>query len=171
MKRRQFIALIGGTAAASSLAARAQQAERMRRIGVLMNVRSDEPEGQARVTAFVQEIQRLGWTEGGNVRTDSRWAVEAADFPRYAGELVALAPDIILASASPAVAALQRVTSSVPIVFGIVVDPVGAGFVNSLGRPGAFFSETAAMFGWHCGLVPPLTIDRRNSKRLAIRYV
>jgi putative ABC transport system substrate-binding protein len=108
----------------------------MRRIGVLMNVRSDEPEGQARVTAFVQEMQRLGWTEGSNVRTDIRWAVEAADFPRYAGELVALAPDVILASASPAVAALQRVTSSVPIVFGIVVDPVGAGFVNSLARPG-----------------------------------
>ena len=136
MKRRQFIALIGGTAAAWSLAARAQPAERMRRIGVLMNVRSDEPEGQARVTAFVQEMQRLGWTEGSNVRTAIRWAVEAADFPRYAGELVALAPDVILASASPAVAALQRVTSSVPIVFGIVVDPVGAGFVNSLARPG-----------------------------------
>ena len=138
MRRREFITLIGGTAAAWPLAARAQQrAERMRRIGVLMNFPSDDSEGQARVTAFAQALQKLGWTEGGNVRTDTRWGADDADlYRRYAEELVALAPDVILASGSPSVAALQRVTRGVPIVFANVIDPVGAGFVTSLARPG-----------------------------------
>jgi putative tryptophan/tyrosine transport system substrate-binding protein len=126
--------LVGG-AAAWPLAARG--AERIRRIGVLMNFRANDPEGQARITAFVQGLQKLGWTEGSNVRFDIRWALDVADgYRQYAEELVALAPDVILASASPSVAALQRVTRSVPIVFANVVDPVGTGYVASLARPG-----------------------------------
>ena len=141
MIRREFVALLGAAVASSvswPFAARAQQpAERMRRIGVLMNFPPDDPEGQARVTAFAQALQKLGWTEGGNVRTDTRWAADDADlYRRYSEELVALAPHVILASGRPSVAALQRVTRSVPIVFANVVDPVGAGFVASLARPG-----------------------------------
>jgi putative tryptophan/tyrosine transport system substrate-binding protein len=136
MKRREVITLLGG-AAAWPLAPRAQQPERMRRIGVLMNVAANDPEGEARLTAFVQGLQQLGWTDGRNVRIDSRWAAGNADrFHRYAEELVALMPDVILASATPSVQALQQATRTVPIVFAIVADPVGAGFVDSLARPG-----------------------------------
>jgi putative ABC transport system substrate-binding protein len=136
MRRREFIMLLG-VAVAWPLTASAQQADRVRRIGVLMNFRADESEGQARVTTFVQELQKLGWTEGSNVQIDTRWAADDASlYQRYAAELVALAPDVILASASPSVAALQRVTRTVPIVFANVIDPVGAGFVDSLARPG-----------------------------------
>jgi putative ABC transport system substrate-binding protein len=136
MRRREFITLIGSAVVARPIAARA--AERIRRIGVLMNLRTNDPEGQARVTAFVQELQKLGWTEGGNVRIDIRWAEDVADgYRRYSEELVSLAPDVILASASASVAALQRITRSVPIVFANVVDPVGAGFVASMARPGS----------------------------------
>jgi putative tryptophan/tyrosine transport system substrate-binding protein len=135
--RREFITLLGGAAAAWPLAARAQQGERMRRIGVLMNLAADDPEGQARLTAFAQGLQQLGWTNGRNVRIDYRWAAGDADaFHRYAEELLALAPDVILASATPSVQALQKVTRTVPIVFALVADPVGAGFVESLARPG-----------------------------------
>ncbi len=136
MRRREFIALVGG-AASWPLAVRAQQADRKRRIGMLLNFRRDDAEGQARITAFGQALQELGWIEGDNVRTDTRWAGDDAElYRRYAEELVALAPDVILAGSSPSVAALQRATSSVPIVFAFVVDPVGAGFINSLARPG-----------------------------------
>ena len=136
MKRREFLTLLGG-AAAWPLAARAQQPERMRRIGVLMNVEADEPVGQPRIAAFVEGLQQLGWTDGRNVRIDTRWPGGDPDRVRkYAAELVGLAPNVILASASPSVAALQRVTRSVPIVFANVIDPVGAGFVASLARPG-----------------------------------
>jgi len=118
-------------------AARAQQGERMRRIGVLMNLAADDPEGQTRITAFVQGLQQLGWTEGHNVRIDYRWgAGDAEHFRRYAAELVALAPDVILASNIPVVLALQQATRTVPIVFAAVTDPVGAGLVASLARPG-----------------------------------
>src|SRR6516164_2851227 len=135
MRRRRFISLLSG-AAAWPLAARAQQAERMRRIGVLMNFPSGDEEGQARVTAFAQALQKLGWTEGRNAHTDTRWAADDADrYRRYSEELVALTPDVILASGSPSVAALLRVTRSVPIVFANVIDPVGAGFVTSMARP------------------------------------
>ncbi|MGB6652231.1 MAG: ABC transporter substrate-binding protein, partial [Xanthobacteraceae bacterium] len=114
MRRREFITLLGATVA-WPLTASAQQGDRVRRIGVLMNFRADESEGQTRVTAFVQELKKLGWTEGSNVRIDTRWAADNASlYQRYAAELVALAPDVILASASPSVAALQRVTRSVP---------------------------------------------------------
>jgi putative tryptophan/tyrosine transport system substrate-binding protein len=134
MRRREFIAALGSTAAAWPLAVSAQQAERKRRIGVLLNFRLDDAEGRARVTAFGQALQELGWIEGDNVRTD-RWAGDDAElYRRYAEELVALAPDVILAGSSPSVAALQRATSSVPIVFAFVVDPVGAGFITTLAR-------------------------------------
>jgi putative ABC transport system substrate-binding protein len=137
MRRREFIGLLGGTAATWSLAARAQQSEPMRRIGVLMNLAEDDPEGQARVVAFRDGLQQLGWTVGRNVRIDIRW--EGADGDRarrYAAELVTLGPDVILASAAPAVEALQQATPTVPIVFVTVIDPAGAGFVASLARPG-----------------------------------
>jgi len=137
VKRREFITLLGGAAVAWPLAARAQQPERMRRVGVLMNLTADDPEASARVTAFAQGLQQLGWTAGHNVRIDYRWDAGDADRSRrYAAELVALAPDVILAVGSPAVAALQQATRTVPIVFAIVVDPVGAGFVDSLAHPG-----------------------------------
>ena len=135
MRRREFITLIGG-AAAWPLAARAQQGERARRIGVLMNL-ADDAEGQARIAAFLQGLQQLGWTDGGNVRIDYRWAAgDTGRFQRYAEELLALAPDVILASAAPSVQALQRATRTVPIVFANVGDPVASGFVQSLARPG-----------------------------------
>jgi putative tryptophan/tyrosine transport system substrate-binding protein len=115
----------------------AQQPTGTRRIGLLMNFRSDEPEGQARVAAFMQGLQKLGWNEGDTVRADIRWAGDDSERSRkHAEELVGLGPDVILASGSPGVAALQRITRSVPIVFANVVDPVGAGYVASLARPG-----------------------------------
>ena len=134
--RREFIALLGGAAVAWPLAARAQQADRMRRIGVLLHLAADDPEGQARHAAFLQGLQQSGWSAGRNVRIDTRWGASEADRRRYAEELVALAPDAILASNSTATLALQAATSTVPIVFVNVVDPVGAGFVASLARPG-----------------------------------
>jgi len=136
MRRREFITLVGG-AAAWPLAASAQQGERMRRIGVLMNLPADDAEGQGRIAAFLQELQQLGWTDGRNVLIDRRWAAgDAGRFQRYAEELVALAPDVILAAAVPSVQALQRATRTVPIVFANVTDPVASGFVQSLARPG-----------------------------------
>ena len=137
MKRREFISLLGGAAAAWPLAARAQQPERMRRVGVLMSIAADDPEGQARLAAFLEGLQQLGWTDGRNVRIDTRWAAGDADRIRqYAAELVALAPDVILASGGPTVGPLRQATRTVPIVFTQTPDPVGAGFVESLARPG-----------------------------------
>jgi putative tryptophan/tyrosine transport system substrate-binding protein len=136
IRRREFIALLSGVAASWPLVARAQQAERARRIGVLWNFRADDAEAQARFAAFAQGLRQSGWTDGGNMRLDMRWAVEDAERQRCAEELVALAPDVIVASASANVAALQQVTRSIPIVFANVIDPVGAGFVKSLARPG-----------------------------------
>ena len=135
--RRKFIAALGGAAVAWPLAVRAQKADRMRRVGVLETRAADDPEGQARLALFRQELQELGWTDGRNVRIDYRWAAADADRSRtYAAELVALAPDVILASASQSVAALQQATRTVPIVFVLVADPVGAGYVARLARPG-----------------------------------
>jgi putative tryptophan/tyrosine transport system substrate-binding protein len=135
--RRKFIAALGGTAFAWPFAARAQQADRMRRVGVLWNLAADDPVGQARLAAFRQGLQELGWTDGRNVRIDYRWAATDADrYRTFAAELVALAPDVILASASVSVAALLQITRTVPIVFANVIDPVGAGFVARLARPG-----------------------------------
>ena len=135
IRRRDFITLLGG-ASAWPLAARAQQGERVRRIGVLMNL-ADDAEGQARIAAFLQGLQQLGWTDGGNVRIDYHLAAgEAGRFQKYAEELLALAPDVILASAAPSGQALQRATRTVPIVFANVSDPVASGFIQSLARPG-----------------------------------
>jgi putative ABC transport system substrate-binding protein len=136
MKRRGFITLLGG-AATWPLVARAQQAERMRRIGVLMTRAENDPQGQARLAAFQQALQQLGWSDGRNMRIDLRWGENDADRARrYAQELVALAPDIFLAEGTVSVTALQHVTRTLPIVFTNVLDPVGAGFVDSLARPG-----------------------------------
>jgi putative ABC transport system substrate-binding protein len=137
VKRRAFITLLGGGAAAWPLAARAQQGERVRRIGVLMTFAADDPEGQVRMAAFLQALQELGWSDGRDVRIEYRWTASVADrLRRDATELVALAPDVILAIGSASVAALQRATGSVPVVFVNVIDPVGAGLVRSLARPG-----------------------------------
>ena len=137
MRRREFITLLGGAAAAWSLGARAQQPERMRRIGILLNASSDDPQYQAWVGAFLQALALLGWTIGRNVRIDTRWAgANAAEIRRHAAELVALAPDVILAHGAGPVAALLEATRTVPIVFVAVIDPVGGGFVDSLARPG-----------------------------------
>src|SRR5262249_8488916 len=137
MQRRQFIAVFGGAAAQWPLVARAQQREQIARIGVLMSAAAEDPEGQSRFAAFRQALQKLGWAEGQNVRIDVRWAAaEAALERKFASELVSLTPNVILATASPTVAALQSVTRTVPIVFAHSVDPVGAGFVDSLARPG-----------------------------------
>jgi putative tryptophan/tyrosine transport system substrate-binding protein len=137
MRRREFITLLGGAAAAWPLVVLAQQPTGTRRIGVLMNFRSDASEGQARIAVFAQALQKLGWTDGDNVRTDIRWAADDMElFRKYSKELVELNPDVILASAGQSVAELQRATRSVPIVFANVVDPVGAGYVTSLARPG-----------------------------------
>jgi putative ABC transport system substrate-binding protein len=137
MQRREFIKLIGGAAAAWPLAARAQQSDRMRRIGVLMNLAADDSESPVRFAAFAQGLQELGWIVGGNVRIDIRWGASDPDRSRsYAAELVALAPDVILASGTPSVMALLPATHTVPIVFANVIDPVGSGFVESLARAG-----------------------------------
>ena len=135
IRRRDFITLLGGAAAAWPLVARAQ-AERVRRIGVLQSLAADDPEGQARLAAFAQGLQQSGWTIGRNVQIDTRWAAgDAERFRRYAAELVALVPDVILAVGAAAVGPLQQSTRTVPIVFVQVVDPVGAGYVDSLARP------------------------------------
>ena len=136
MRRRQFITLIGG-AAAWPLAARAQQRERMRRVGVLTPFVADDAEGQARLTAFAQALQQAGWTLGQNLRLDYRWGDGKPDTMRkHAANLVELAPDVILANSSAAVSPLLQVTRTVPIVFAAVADPVGAGYVESLAQPG-----------------------------------
>src|SRR5262245_14760578 len=137
MRRREFISLIGG-AAAWPIATHAQpQSERMRRVGVLVIFAEADPEGQARVAAFVQTLQSLGWTTGRNIQIDIRWGVaDAASSRRYAAEMVALAPDVVLTSSSAATVALQEATRTLPIVFVNVSDPVSAGYVASLARPG-----------------------------------
>jgi putative ABC transport system substrate-binding protein len=134
--RRQFISALGGATVALPLGARAQQPA-MRRIGVLMNRAADDSEGQAGVAAFQQDLQQLGWSDGRNVRIDIRWSHNDVDLDRkYAAELAALAPDVLLAAGTLSVTALQRVTHTLPIVFVGVSDPVGAGVVDSLARPG-----------------------------------
>ena len=137
MRRRDIITLLGSAAAAWPFAARAQQRERMRRISVLMGLAADDVESQARLAAFAQGLQQSGWIVGQNIRVDYRWGAGNADTMRkYAAELVALAPDVILAHSSAAVAPLLQATRTVPIVFALVADPVGGGYVNSLANPG-----------------------------------
>jgi putative tryptophan/tyrosine transport system substrate-binding protein len=137
IKRRDFITLIGGAAAAWPLAAGAQPPERMRRIAILM-LTADDADGQARITALREGLEKLGWTEGRNLRIDTRWAAGDTDRMRtYVTELVQANPDAILANGSPAVAALRQETRSIPIVFAAVIDPLGQGFVSNLARPGS----------------------------------
>jgi putative ABC transport system substrate-binding protein len=137
MTRRKLITLLGGLIAAPVAHPFVARADKTRRIGLLINLRSDDPEGQNRLMAFVQALKKFGWTEGSNIHIDLRWASDDADLSRrYAEELVALAPDVLLASGTQAVVAFQRVTRSVPIVFVNATDPVGAGFVSSVARPG-----------------------------------
>jgi putative ABC transport system substrate-binding protein len=150
--RRKFLATLGGAAVAWPLAARAQPGERMRRVGLLTNLAADDPEGQVRMAAFRQGLSELGWSDGGNVRIDTRWGAGDVDRHRqYAAELVALAPDVIVPVTSPVVAAVQRETRSVPIVFVGVIDPVGAGLVKSLARPGG---NTTGFTVFEYGLSP-----------------
>ena len=135
--RREFITLLCGAAAAWPLAARAQQRERMRRIGVLMSAVEGDPTGLEYITAFAQALAELGWSVGHNVRIEYRWGAGDLDrFRRYAAELVALSPDVVLASAGSIVGALQQASRTVPIVFVTTIDPVGGGWVESLSRPG-----------------------------------
>ena len=136
MGRREFVALLGG-AAAWPVAARAQQGERMRRVGVLLNLAANDPMGQARVAAFAQGLQATGWSDGRNVRIDTRWAAaDPGNYRKYAAELIALGPDVVLASTTAAVAQLQQASRTVPIVFVSAIDPVGSGLITSMARPG-----------------------------------
>jgi len=139
MRRREFLSLVAGAAASGPLAAGAQSIDRIRRIGVLMNSVADDPEGQARYGAFLRGLQQLGWAEGRNARIDVRWG-SVADIEmnrKFAGELVALAPDVILSTTTLPTLALQRATRTIPIVFAMVLDPVGADIVESVARPGS----------------------------------
>jgi putative ABC transport system substrate-binding protein len=138
MKRREFITLLGGAAAAWPLAASGQQGERMRRIGVLMGYAESDLEPQAHIAAFRDGLQKLGWTEGRNTQIDTRWAApdDAESMRRFAKELVALQPDLILSTTTPTTTALLQQTRTIPIVFAIVADPIGSGFVASFARPG-----------------------------------
>src|SRR5262245_20616789 len=137
MRRREFITLLGGAAASWPLAARTQQVEQMRRVGVISTLPADDPEGTARTTAFLQTLQELGWTDGRNLRIDIRWgAGDPERIRKYVAELLALKPDVVLATGASTMGPLQRATRTVPIVFVQVTDPVGAGLVESLARPG-----------------------------------
>ena len=152
MNRRKFITLLGGTSAAWPLAARAQQPERVRRIGVLMGYADSDPAARSFIAAFVRGLEELGWTDGRNVRIEYRWAVGDVEQMRtFAKELVALQPDVILANTTPVTLALHRATRTIPIVFAIVSDPVSEGLVASLSRPGGnitgFINMEASMGG------------------------
>jgi putative ABC transport system substrate-binding protein len=137
MRRRKFITILGSAVVVWPLAAHAQQGERMRRIGVLTPLPADLPDAQARHAVFLQALRQLGWTEGGNVRIEARWSAgDPAITLKYAAELVALAPDVILVTGSTGVAPILQATRSIPVVFVIVPDPVGAGYVESLAEPG-----------------------------------
>jgi ABC-type uncharacterized transport system substrate-binding protein len=149
MRRRDFIALIGGATAAWPFAARAQQPDRMRLVGVLMSYAENDSEAQAWVAAFRDGLQKLGWTEGRNIRIETRWgaASSAEAMQRFAQELVVLQPDVILSQVTPTTAALLQQTRTIPIVFAMVADPVGSGFVASLSRPGGHVTGFATLEG------------------------
>jgi putative ABC transport system substrate-binding protein len=170
MRRREFITLLAGSAAAWPLKAHAQQGARVRRIAVLSSLATDDLETQARHAAFLQGLQEWGWTTGRNVQIDYRWGAGDLDrFRKYAAELVALEPDVILATGTPVTAALLQATRGVPIVFAAVVDPVANGFVESLARPGGnatgfTVSEYGlwAENGWSCSRRSPRTSRARR---------
>jgi putative tryptophan/tyrosine transport system substrate-binding protein len=173
LKRREFITLLGG-AAGWPLVARAQQVDPLRRIGVLMAYNENDAEAKAYLSGFTQGLQELGWTEGRNVRMDVRWAADNVDRIRmrtFAKELVALQPDVILAFTTPVTATLQRETRAIPIVFAVVDDPVGVGFVASLSHPGGnmtgFINAEASIGGKWLGLIKEIAPD---IKRAAIMF-
>jgi putative tryptophan/tyrosine transport system substrate-binding protein len=143
VRRREFITLLGSAATAWPLAARAQQPDGMRRIGVLIGFAEDDPEAKARLAAFRQGLEKRGWSEGRNVRIDYRYAPAGAQAQALAKELVALQPDVILAHSTPITAALQRESRTIPIVFAVVADPIGSGFVASLPQPGGNITGVA----------------------------
>jgi putative ABC transport system substrate-binding protein len=148
MRRRKFITLVGGAAVAWPLAARAQQPDRMRRIGVLMAVSENDHEYQAFLAAFREGLQKLGWAEGRNIRIDTRWAaLDAEAMQRFAKELVALQPDLIVSQSTPTTASLLQQTRTIPVIFALVIDPIGSGFVASLPRPGGNVTGFIAMEG------------------------
>jgi ABC-type uncharacterized transport system substrate-binding protein len=143
LHRREFITLLGSAVAAWPLAARAQQSERTRRIGVLIAFSEDDQEGKARLAAFRQGLEKRGWSEGRDVRIDARFAPAGTQAQVLAKELVALQPDVILAHSTPVTAALQRESRTIPIVFAVVADPIGSGFIASLPRPGGNITGVA----------------------------
>ena len=148
MRRRDFITLIGGAAIARPLVAWAQQADRTRRVGVLMGYAETDPEAKALLAEFTRAVSELGWIEGRNLRMDVRWAPGNTDLMRkFAKELVILQPDVILTNSTPVTAALKRETSTIPIVFAVAADPVGSGFVASLPRPGGNVTGFSSMEG------------------------
>src|SRR3984893_11906095 len=154
MRRREFITLFGGAAVSWPLAARAQQRERMRRIGVLMHLAADDPEGQSRLAAFLQGLQEAGWAVGRNVTIDVRWAAaDVESMKRFAKELVALQPDLIFTSSTPATAAMLQATRTILVIFVLVADHGGSGFVASRpppGRSGAGVSPIPGSLGAKC---------------------
>jgi putative tryptophan/tyrosine transport system substrate-binding protein len=165
VKRRSFITLLGGAVAAWPLAARAQQGERMRRIGVLMGLAEDDPETKVRAAKLRQELERFGWSENQNVRIDTRFAPAGAQAQVLAKELVALQPDVLLAHSAQIVAAVQRETRAIPIVFVNVSDPIGAGFVASLAHPG---SNLTGLLHYEAGIVGKwLALLKEIAPRLA----
>jgi putative ABC transport system substrate-binding protein len=143
LKRRHFITLLGGAAATWPLVARAQQSDQVRRVGVLMALAEDDPEAKARLAGFRQGLEKRGWSEGRNLHVDTRFAPASAQAQVLAKELVALQPDVIFAHSTPVVAALQRESSTIPIVFAAVADPIGSGFIASLARPGGNITGVA----------------------------
>src|SRR5262245_30865694 len=153
IRRREFVVTLGGAAAVWPLAARAQQSERVRRIGVLMPLAADDPLGQARIAALREGLEKLGWTEGRNIRIDTRWTTtgDVESIHRFAKELVALQPDLIVTQSTPITATMLQETRTIPIVFALVADPIGSGFVASFPRPGGnvtgFVTMEPAMAG------------------------
>jgi putative ABC transport system substrate-binding protein len=173
LRRREFITLLGGGAAALRMgAAQAQQSPRMKRVGVLMNLAADDPEGQARVGAFLQGLQEAGWAVGRNLRIDIRWGSEdASQLRKQAMELIALAPDVILAESNDRVAALRQADRSTPIVFSAVTDPVAVGLVESLARPGGNITGfSSAEYGMSAKFVELLKDIAPNVSRAAVLY-
>ena len=165
MKRREFLLTLGGLAAGLPLAARAQQPDRVRRVGVLIATKEGDPEGMARLAAFTQGLADAGWTNGRNVRIDVGWLSGDADLIRAAAaEMVGLKPDVIFAATTPVVAALQKIAGTIPIVFALVSDPIGSGFVQSLARPGGnitgFLNFEASLVGKWLELLAALGVRR-----------
>ena len=165
MKRREFIMALGGTAVAWPLEASAQQADRKRRIGILMTIAANDPEAQARIVVFAQALQALGWTDGRNARIDVRWSTTRSDTLKYAAELATLSSDVILAEGSEAVGPLQAATRTIPIVFVLVPDPVGQGFViawPALG-PMSLDLRSMSLHGWQAQPLKKMALHQRPS--------